>query len=690
MPYTDNYDPNYAPQSYGKIEMNMGGYYKGLTLEWYVLSQNVLENYTTVQYTVTVSKNVPENYLRTNGATRVQLEVNFAVIKEFYFTTPGDYGTITYDLYHNGYGQHEMGVSLYYYNFGGGQSSGATVIHNYDLPRISQGAYIFSAPAAFNDEDNPVITYRAFQNVADAVITTNTNLEELDIVVSHPLAAASEETPYTMMLTEEERDELRLRCKSSKSMKLFIGTYSNVDGNKLFDFKETIFSVINADPTATGTVKDINPVTLALTGDENTLIRFVSTAAVSAQFTAIKKAAIAGYWIEHNSNIFPETYHEFEKVEGNIFGFHITDSRGNIGESFVQSPMIEYIKLTCNIDTTEKPGTDGVMDLKCSGNFFNDTFGYTSAATKNTLKVQYRYKQHGFNTTYTEWADMPFTINDDNTYDAAIILEGFDYQDTYVFQCRAIDTLSDVLTVEYIAKSLPVFHWGEKDFVFEVPVTFNSSTSGIQFPAPPPDYTYGGSMDGDLNMTGDLTAGGNVFLPGEARGIYFGEESDSYIAADEDNHLHISTSILNVDGSFWIQGNPVEYGEWFPTISDGAAESYTTNYGWYQRIGKAVTAGFFIKVNCKTGYHTTPVTIHGLPFQPICTAAGGGMCSGAKINAGFAFQCWALNENGKINSRVQACNATVDQPLPTSASGLFYPQNGGEITLSGTISFMLE
>ena len=693
MPYTESYDPYYSQQSSGTLYMNMGGYYQGLKLQWSVISQNVLENSSTVEYVITVDSSIPEKYLVTNGATRVQLEVNFAVIRDFYFTEPGQVAYHTEVLTHNGYGQHEMGVSLYYYNYGDSPSSGATVIHNYDLPKIPQGAHLYSAPAAFNDEENPAIVYRSYQNTGTAVITTNTDKENLDVLVSRTLSASEAQVSYTFELTEEERDVLRLACKNSKSMKLYFGVYSSVSGNIIYSYKESTFSVINADQTATGTVKDINPVTLALTGDENTLIRFASTAAVSAQFTTYKKAAIKEYWIEHNSNIFNETYHEFENVEGNIFAFHITDSRGNIGESFVQCPTIDYTKLTCNLDTSEKPGTDGVMNLKCGGNYFNDTFGYTSAAVHNTLKVQYRYKLHGYNTTYTEWADMPFTINDDNTYEAAIVLDGFVYTNTYVFQCRAIDILSDVLTIEYIAKSLPVFHWGEDDFVFEVPVTFNAPTFGIEHPAPPPDYTYGGSMGGSLDITGDLDITGNLRLKGDGNygnSIYFGDREYASIQELTDDTLTVTASTINLSGSVKINDQPLEFGVWYPTLSNSAVESYSENSGWYQRVGNVVSVGFFVKASCKTGYHTTGVTISGLPLSPAYAVAGGGMCAGTYVTANHNFQCWVAGTNGKITPRVQGCNQTTTSLLTTSASGMFYPQGGGEVTVSGTITYVVE
>jgi hypothetical protein len=60
-----------------------------------------------------------------------------------------------------------------------------------------------------------------------------------------------------------------------------------------------------------------------------------------------------------------------------------------------------------------------------------------------------------------------------NTYSASASLSGLDYQETYVFECRAIDKLMTTSSEESALKSLPVFDWSGSDFNFNVPVKFN-------------------------------------------------------------------------------------------------------------------------------------------------------------------------------------------------------------------------
>lgn len=131
-----------------------------------------------------------------------------------------------------------------------------------------------------------------------------------------------------------------------------------------------------------------------------------------------------------------------------------------------------------------------------------------------------------------------------------------------------------------------------------------------------------------------------------------------------------------------------DYGVWKPALNASAVSAYTNQEGWYIKSGNVVTVGFFIKATCKSGYESTSISISGLPFNPSITASGGGMCSGAYVSSGFTFQCWAAATNGSITARVQQVNHTTATNLATSASGCFYRNSGGEITLSGTITYI--
>ena len=145
---------------------------------------------------------------------------------------------------------------------------------------------------------------------------------------------------------------------------------------------------------------------------------------------------------------------------------------------------------------------------------------------------------------------------------------------------------------------------------------------------------------------------------------------------------------ISTDQTSAIANTDQESGLWTPSLNASAISSYDTRYGWYSKIGKVVTVGFYIKATCKSGYSSTDISISGLPFTPLYSAAGGGMCSGACIAENHDFQCFVATTDKTITTRVQACNNTTATNLSTSASGCWYRSGGGEITLSGTITFM--
>lgn len=177
--------------------------------------------------------------------------------------------------------------------------------------------------------------------------------------------------------------------------------------------------------------------------------------------------------------------------------------------------------------------------------------------------------------------------------------------------------------------------------------------------------------------------------------IYMGDGSYVSFSEDTDDDLTIKATDINLNGNVYVNGSPISSsggggtsGTWTPSLSSSAISSYTIRQGWYQQVGNVVTLGFNIKATCNSGYSSTSISISGLPITPRYDASGGGMCSGAYVSAGFNFECWVASTSGTITGRVQACNNTSAANLSTSASGLFYRNSGGEITLGGTICYI--
>lgn len=562
------------------------------------------------------------------------------------------------------------------------------------------GKATLTAAPNFNDEENPTITYSnpVGNNLESLWACISLTGENADIAYR---SISKTGTSYTFTLSDAERKLLRENTQGEPTRKVRFYVRSVVNGNYYFSWKEVTFSVINANPTLTASVVDVNSTTKALTGSDTTLIRYHSTAQAAMTSQAYKEATIAYNRIEHENTTHTGNSKMYLNVSGNIFVFTAIDSRGAATSQVITAPMIDYIRPTANIDPSELMSPEGQYVLKCSGNYYNDTFGFTSAAQANTLQVQYRYKVQGADWLGVQWYDHPNPSIDGNTYSIEAEFGSLDYRTTYVFQCRVIDKLNTVESAEMVIRSLPVFHWSGDDFVFEVPVTFNAGFTGegevtgggSGSTTSEPCAIQNGKYDGDLQITGDLwlkndTNYGNT--------IYFGDKSYLYMSEASDDIFTIKASRIDLNAnSVLINGNPISgggdgsavSGTWTPTLTTSAAvSSYSVQQGWYSWVGDVITIGWQLKATVKNGYNSYEVAIGGCPFMPNYSAFGGGIAHNVAFVAGFNFEGWCLETDGRITLRGQPCNNTTMSNLNITSSA-YYPTGSSSqvMTLAGTI-----
>lgn len=386
---------------------------------------------------------------------------------------------------------------------------------------------------------------------------------------------------------------------------------------------------MSSNPSITATIIDVNPDTIALTGDESVLIRYRSNAQATMRVTVYGEAVLNEDMciIRNGGDTGYGKSYTFEGVESRTFVFSAEDSQGRIGTNTVNVTMIPYIEPTCYM-SNNKPNTDGSMRLECYGDFYNGSFG----ARSNTLAAKYRYKKSGGS--FGSWKSMTVSKSG-NTYTAYANLTGLDYQTSYSFEVQVEDELTITGGSESGVSSLPVFHWGATDFDFEVPVSFNKGFD---------------------------------------------------VKDSETVNFQKATLIQNGTSGYLSQ-----HGLWIPTLLyENAVYDYSLQMGWYSKTGITVTVGFFIKADCYSGYDDVDIVIGGLPFTPAgYSASGGGICSGTCVPITHTFQCFVAEKNLKeITIRVQECARVYDGNLYTSKSGCRYPDGGGEITLSGTITYI--
>ena len=381
--------------------------------------------------------------------------------------------TKTLDIAHNANGSKTVSCSA---SFTTGVSSGTiTATASKALTLIPRKATIDSAPN-FDDEDNPTMTYTNSAGNSVSKLRACISLTgATDDIAYRDISKTG--SSYTFNLTTAERNVLRNATTTSNSRTVRFYIETTIGENVYRVYTTKTLSIVNANPTISPTIVDTNTTTTALTGNSSKLVKYYSNAKITTGAAAVKGASLSSQKVVNGSKSISSATGTINAVESEKFVFTATDSRGNTTSKTVSPTMVNYVKLTCNIQTNT-PDVSGNYTFTVKGNYFNGSFGTTS----NTLSVYYRYKTAGGS--YSSWAAMTVSKSG-NTYTATKAITGLDYQTNYIFQAYAVDKLATIYTEEKPIKSLPIFDWGEDDFAFHVPIKLDNSKQ-----------IYGKSTDG--------------------------------------------------------------------------------------------------------------------------------------------------------------------------------------------------
>lgn len=216
-------------------------------------------------------------------------------------------------------------------------------------------------------------------------------------------------------------------------------------------------------PIVSGTVVDINPDTVALTGDENTLVCYYSTAFCTISAEARNGATIQKKTVNGAAVAVEDDTLSIPNVETGTFKFVAVDSRGySLSQSeepfTVTLPIVPYIKLTNNASGQRTDPTSGRATLNVNGKYYSGSFG----AVENTLTVKYRIDGG-------EDILVEPEITEDG-YRVETVMEGLDYQTSHTVEVEVKDKLATVVKSFPVHKGVPVFDWGESDFNSNVPM----------------------------------------------------------------------------------------------------------------------------------------------------------------------------------------------------------------------------
>ena len=281
-------------------------------------------------------------------------------------------------------------------------------------------------------------------------------------------------SPYTFVLTENEKKKLRQKCtKNSMTVRFTVATYLNGVESKWSCIDKTM-TLINYTPTLNPTVVDVGSISTTLTGNPNKLIMHYNTARVAFNAAAVKEATISSMKVTCG-NARRTSDGDMNDVNSGTFVFTVTDSRGNSSSKTIAKQIIDYIPLTCNLSTNSDliDGSTATINMSIRGNYFAGSFG----AVNNSLTVEYRYKTN--NGAYGAWTPLTYTISD-GKYTAQTTINNLVYTNSYTFQARAKDAVysSGITTIEQVVRIQPVFDWSENDFNFNVPISITGKPLG--------------------------------------------------------------------------------------------------------------------------------------------------------------------------------------------------------------------
>ena len=269
--------------------------------------------------------------------------------------------------------------------------------------------------------------------------------------ISGTVAADSAATEYELAIP----DSWALQMPNAKEMPITLTciTYSGDTeiGRKTATAK--IKTPATFAPQISFKVVDINPSTIALTGNASRLIRGASTARATLTATPLRGATIKSTKI----NGVATAALEAEAVQNGTFVFSATDSRGYTTEQAANLSVIPYIPLTAIIEAERSAqGTNG-LTVTVKGNYYPGTLG----TVVNALTLEYRADDGA-------WKSATPRI-DGNTYSVILNLE-LDYQTTHGLYFRIADKATTLTPSQHIPKAIPQTMEGEGWIRHNVPV----------------------------------------------------------------------------------------------------------------------------------------------------------------------------------------------------------------------------
>ena len=374
-----------------------GGTYN-LTLRLYAkyTEQSISGNYSVVYSKLTIQR-VSASYSTDGIVSEITGNVFSGTVSRGYTTI----GTSEFELqedsdtvYHNADGSKSIEIGANYRDTYKNRNTQYISAVTCNLPSIPRQANILSAPN-FNDEQNPTITYENPAGNSVTSLQACISLTGSDADVPYRNINKTGDLSYTFNLTASERNTLRSAC-SSNSRTVYFYVKTVIGGNTYYSRLSRTLSLINYNPTFSDfSYEDVNPTTIALTGDKNKIIKNASNVKVSVSSVQNalpqKNATMSKYRFtcENKSSDFDYSQSgsntTINGVTSDKFDVYAIDNRGNstMVTKFADS-LINYEPISKgSISVNRSNGVSKSTTLSFNGTWWNGIFRYETESLRN-------------------------------------------------------------------------------------------------------------------------------------------------------------------------------------------------------------------------------------------------------------------------------------------------------------------
>ena len=438
-------------------------------------------------------------------------------------------------------------------SYGGSGSASGQIV----APAIKRFATLSNVAESFTDESEFSFSY---SNPANGSLSCWLEVNPSGTHLAERTLSGQSGT-YTWELTEEERTQLRQQMTTSSTGKIRVGLKTTIGSSVGSNYVDRPFSIINANPIFSNfTFEDINPTTLALTGDSSININGFSTirATISTanKAEAQKEATMVQYKFNIGEVSTVMNYSDESSVLGTInnasngtYNMYAIDSRGNATlVTKMASREIIYENVYIDKQSTNVQRSDNQVGDECivtlNGTFWNNSFGQVT----NDVSVSYQFKKSDSSTWIDGTTTITPTITDNKfSFTGQIASDNldtsWDLDANYDIKIIVTDSVSSAEFIGILASAIPT-------------MSFDKEGVGIM-------CAYDTSVGGGLQVYGN-PIGSGVVDSGNGF-VKFGDGTMICYGTYRDTNIRVSNSWGSLYASGVIDPN-IDFAETFTNI----------------------------------------------------------------------------------------------------------------------------